>query len=482
MGSGTARGAAPLRGWLVLALVAVGRVYRALLLTLVTVALLPALGSWTSYVVRTGSMEPSIHVGDVVVARPFGAHEKVPVGRVMIFQAPPGSGVGSVLRVHRVVEALGHDTWTTAGDANPTPDAAPVPRENFRSRAILDVPYVGRPLVWLDDRQYGKLALWLGATALLLLLSFRRIDGEPPAGSGWTARTARHLGVHLRSPRRHRRRSAVTARVVLVLGTVGLTLAVQSTADAAFTARTTMGSNTWKAASALRQAYTTAVLTDSPYAFYRLDEPSGTSAADSAGGNRTGTYASVATYGQTGALPHNAGYAVGLSGTGRMVAGGTGQLDPLTFSAELWFRTTTTSGGKLIGFESSRNATSLGFDREAFMRTDGTVVYMGSATTKNLLVSPTALNNGAWHHLVVTSVPSGTLEQSFMYVDGVLVDSGTTNRAATAYIGWWRVGYGTLPTGKDYPASASFTGSVDDVAVYTTQLTAARVAAHYAAR
>jgi hypothetical protein len=32
------------------------------------------------------------------------------------------------------------------------------------------------------------------------------------------------------------------------------------------------------------------------------------------------------------------------------------------------------------------------------------------------------------------------------------------------------------------PPSANFTGSVDDVAIYTTQLTATRVAAHYAAR
>jgi hypothetical protein len=281
---------------------------------------------------------------------------------------------------------------------------------------------------------------------------------------------------------RHRRPASVAVRVALAVGTVGLAVGAPSTANAAFTARTASGSNTWKAASALRQPYTSAVMADAPYAFHRLDEASGTTAADSAGGNRTGTYAAVAAYRQTGALPKNPGYAIGLSGTGRIVSGGPGQLDPVTFSAELWFRTTTTAGGKLIGFESSRNATSLAFDREAFMRPDGTVVYMGSATTKNLLVSPAPLNNGAWHHLVVTSAPSGTLESSSMYVDGVLVASGTTLGASTAYVGWWRVGYGTLPTGKDYPASASFTGSVDDVAVYTTALSATRVAAHYAAR
>lgn len=122
------------------------------------------------------------------------------------------------------------------------------------------------------------------------------------------------------------------------------------------------------------------------------------------------------------------------------------------------------------------------FDREAFLRTDGRVVYMGGTSTSKLLVSPTALNNGTWHHLVVTSVPSGNNEAAAMYVDGVLVASGTTTKASLVYTGWWRVGFGKVPTGTGYPSTGNFTGSVDDVAIYRTQLSATRVAAHYAAR
>jgi len=47
---------------------------------------------------------------------------------------------------------------------------------------------------------------------------------------------------------------------------------------------------------------------------------------------------------------------------------------------------------------------------------------------------------------------------------------------------WWRAGYGSLPTTSGYPASANFTGAIDEFALYQTELTAARVAAHYAAR
>jgi signal peptidase I len=449
-----------------LALVLGGRIYRAVLLTLVAIAVLPLLGTWSSYVVRTGSMEPSINPGDVVVGSPFGHAETVPVGRVMIFRAPPGSGAGPVLRVHRVVESLGHGTFTTAGDANPTPDAAAVPRANFRSRAMLRVPYVGLPLVWLHQRRYVLLLAWVLGTALLLLLAARRIEGDRPAEDRWW------------SPRGRRARQAA-----VVAGAIGLVVAGTSSADAAFSATTATRPNTWRAATVLQQPYTAAVMTDSPYAFHRLDETSGATAADSSGNSRTGAFTSVASYHQTGALPHNTGYAVGLAaGSGRMVSGGTGLTDPTTFSVELWFRTGTTAGGKLIGFENSRNATSTAYDREAFLRTDGRVVYMGATSTLFDLVSPTALNDGAWHHLVITSTASGLVESSAMYVDGTLADSGSTLKASSSYLGWWRVGFGKVPAGTGFPSTGNLTGSVDDVAIYTTQLSTARVAAHYAAR
>lgn len=458
-----------LRGWCLFALVLTGRVYRTVAITLVVIATAPALFHWSSYLVRTGSMEPAIAVGDVVVGRPFSAGEKVPVGRVMIFEPPSGSGDSTHLRIHRVVAALEHDQYTTAGDANATNDTSPVPRENFRARGILRVPYVGLPLVWLSDRQYLKVTLWLAVTALLLHLSFRRTSGDPP--------------------RRGRRRRRATdprmaaARTAVSVSALALAIAVPAVATAEFTSRTTSGANSWRAAALLLQRYTAAVNTDLPYAFHRLDEASGVDAADSSGNNRIGTYTSIATFRQTGALPNNPGYAIGLSAsTGRMVGGGTGLSDPTTFSVELWFKTSTGVGGKLIGFENSRNQTSTSFDREAFMRTDGHLVYLGGTSGSKVLVSPAALNNGAWHHLVITATPSGSNEVTAMYVDGALVASGNTAKAGSTYTGWWRAGYGRVPTGTGYPLTGNFTGTVDDVAIYTTQLGAARVSAHYAAR
>lgn len=48
-----------------------------MLLTLTAVAVAPLLFGWGSFIIKSGSMEPSISVGDVVIARPFEIGEKV---------------------------------------------------------------------------------------------------------------------------------------------------------------------------------------------------------------------------------------------------------------------------------------------------------------------------------------------------------------------------------------------------------------------
>lgn len=463
-------------------LVIAGRVYRAMLLTLLAVAVLPMLWSWSSHVIRSGSMEPALGVGDVVVAKPFAGAEKVPVGRVMLFDPPPGSGGDDSQRIHRVVEKLPDGRFRTRGDANSAPDVEPVRRHHLDARPLLLVRYVGLPVHWLSERDFVPLSLWLVVSGVLLGYSFRRLGGEEPRGGsggrrlGWSGGRRRPLET---PPGRRARRG-----ILAMIGLVGLVLTLPESASAAFTGRTSTGSNTWRTAADLEQRYTAAVSTDRPWAFYRLDEPSGTAAADSAGGNRTGSYTAVAAYGETGALPGNPGYATRYAGgTGRMVGGGSALSDPTTFSVELWFKTTSTAGGKLFGFENTRNQTSSAYDREAVLRTDGRVTYVGGASTSKVLTSPTALNDGRWHHLVVTSVPAGGSNQSSaLYVDGAPAASGTTSKAAFAYAGWWRIGYGQIPIGIAFPLTGNLSATIDDVAIYTTQLSAARVAAHYAAR
>ena len=148
----------------VLAVVAVvvARIYLAFTATLVVTALAPALLDWNSYVVDSGSMEPGVGVGDVVVGRPMAADQDIEPGLVYVFDNPATSS-GPPL-VHRVVEAGKDGTWVTQGDANADPDVDPVPRSSFQDQARVLVPWIGQPLRWWREGELALLVAWLVLT------------------------------------------------------------------------------------------------------------------------------------------------------------------------------------------------------------------------------------------------------------------------------------------------------------------------------
>ena len=66
-------------------------------------------------------------------------------------------------------------------------------------------------------------------------------------------------------------------------------------------------------------AYRDSVLADSPAAYWRLGEPSGTTAADASGNNRTGSYVGSPTLGVGGALVGDSNTAVSFNGSSQYV-------------------------------------------------------------------------------------------------------------------------------------------------------------------
>ncbi|WP_137292386.1 signal peptidase I [Nocardioides dongxiaopingii] len=494
------RPAAPARpspwwGWARLTTICLARAYRGGVLTLIAIAVVPCVLSMSSHVIRSGSMEPNIQVGDVVVAQPLPETGPLPVGRVMIF-TNPATGADEQL-VHRINERLDDGRYITAGDANEVTDATPVERSLFHDRAILLVPYVGLPVTWVAERDVAPLVFWVALTMLAFAVASLRVvprtrnappddegDEEDQDQDGSDARATASPPARrrsLRSPGTRRLLSLATAPLALLV-----VLGSTTVATAAFTDTTSTASNRWKASSTLYQRYTAAVMADAPQSFYLLDEVGGALAADRSGASRTGTYTGLSAYRVPGALPRNPGTAVSINGgTDRMVTGGGATGGPVNFSIELWFRTATTAGGKMVGFESTRDNTSSQYDRHVYMRANGRITYgrwgfLGGSVVE----SPTAYNDNQWHHLVVSVTGNGTglfsSSRAVMYLDGVAVDSGATS-VPGAFSGWWRVGYGSLPTGGGAPP-ASWSASVDQLAIYSTALSAQRVVAHWNAR
>lgn len=111
-------------------------------------------------VVLSGSMEPALSVGDLLIIRQQGTYEP---GDVVVYQS------GSMAVVHRIVD-ISAETATTRGDANNANDD-PIPVSAIKGRVAAAIPLVGY-LVWALKTPAGILCT-LAAAVLLVELSFR---------------------------------------------------------------------------------------------------------------------------------------------------------------------------------------------------------------------------------------------------------------------------------------------------------------------
>jgi hypothetical protein len=227
-------------------------------------------------------------------------------------------------------------------------------------------------------------------------------------------------------------------------------------------------------------AYEQIVNSDGPQAYWRLGEAAGTTTSvDSSGQSNNGPFTGV-TLGTAGAIAGNTAMTTSTT-TGRMV-GEKAYSIPEQFTVEAWVsQSGTNRGGRIIGFGSSKTGNSAGGgDRMLYMRTNGAIVFGVNDGTQRTLTSATGKNNGQWHHVVGTYDNSGGNAIMKLYVDGALAGSASVG-AASAYYGWWRVGYDQT---SNWPGGgATQTGmAIDEAAIYPYALSPVQVQDHFAAR
>ncbi|MEH0110276.1 PKD domain-containing protein [Tersicoccus sp. MR15.9] len=218
-------------------------------------------------------------------------------------------------------------------------------------------------------------------------------------------------------------------------------------------------------------AYGARVFKDNPDLYWRLGEADGTTAADSGPNGNPGVYSgSGLTFGQGGAITGTSNTAVGFDGSSGELGSASTWTNPTTYSLETWFRTGTTVGGKLIGFGSSQSGNSGSYDRHVYMQDDGRLVFGVWTGQTNTITTPDPLNDNQWHHVVATQGADGMK----LYIDGQLTGTNPQTQAQD-YAGYWRVGNDTTWGSS----SSHFNGTLDDVAVYSSVLSAATVGSHY---
>lgn len=125
---------------------------KALFLTILIVATLFAISTILSNltysplnVVESGSMEPTLRIGDLVIAFPTRP-EDIALGDIIIFK--PLWARRPV--IHRVVDKAyleGRWIFQTKGDAVPTPDPGWITEDQVVAKMAFSIPLVGIPLL-----------------------------------------------------------------------------------------------------------------------------------------------------------------------------------------------------------------------------------------------------------------------------------------------------------------------------------------------
>ncbi|WP_157535931.1 LamG-like jellyroll fold domain-containing protein [Microbacterium sp. Root166] len=245
-------------------------------------------------------------------------------------------------------------------------------------------------------------------------------------------------------------------------------------------------------------AYGTSVRSSGASIYWPLNETSGTRVVDRAASATSVPGIGVTdarsdagvTWNQAGAIPGDSAAALGDNNFSRIYAGNCAALGgcnwgtrtaPDTFSSQVWIRTTSTRGGRILGFSDLqyREAGSGHRDRHLYMTNSGQLMFGVRAQdgSNRTITSPRSYNDNQWHQVTATMGPAGMV----LYVDGAQVAGRTDTTQGEAYLGYWRVGGDSLDGWPSRPTTANFAGGVDEVAIYPTALSLGQIQAQYSA-
>ncbi len=223
----------------------------------------------------------------------------------------------------------------------------------------------------------------------------------------------------------------------------------------------------------LSASYSDVIQAETPVAYLRMGETSGTRAADTSGNGHFADMVGAATHDAHGAILHDTNGAVHLADGGYLhIAAMTALTDSEEISLECWFHPDDVMDNHPI--LELNDGTHLG--PHVWQFDSGDKIYTNLMDAMNMphsiMSDAGAISANAWHHVVATyDGANGAL-----YLDGHRV--GTTGMTGALLVNG-ELYIGHRPAMGMSPAVA-FAGSIDEVAVYDHALSASTIARHNA--
>jgi hypothetical protein len=217
-------------------------------------------------------------------------------------------------------------------------------------------------------------------------------------------------------------------------------------------------------------AYSAAVLSDSPLAYMRLDDMAGTTARNSVPG-AAATYVGTVKLGAAGAIAGNG--AVELTDGWIDFGDNFAFAGDAPYTIELWMRPTVVNDTRFIFDRGPSTGSAPGEGYTAYYGTGYTLAARARVAGGEFGYVSTSASprTDTWTHFVVSYDGSANR----LFVDGVQIAVNGGGAIGTSSPG--RFAVGNLARGQ----FNKFVGFIDEVAIYGRALSAARIAAHFAA-
>jgi len=107
---------------------------------LLIISIFPITGNIKFMIVQSGSMEPAIKIGSIVMVKPIDEYK---IGDVISFGEVARTKAPTTHRVYDIKVVEGEPYYITKGDANNTPDQREISKREIIGKVLFDVPYLG---------------------------------------------------------------------------------------------------------------------------------------------------------------------------------------------------------------------------------------------------------------------------------------------------------------------------------------------------
>jgi signal peptidase len=141
---------------------------------LLIVSVLPITGNVKFFTVQSGSMEPAIKMGGVVMVKPVDEYK---VGDVITFGEVTKEKSPTTHRIYDLKVQGGQPVYITKGDANEDPDQKEILKKDVIGKVIISAPYLGYA-VDFARKPIGFALIIIVPAALIVFDELRKIVYE----------------------------------------------------------------------------------------------------------------------------------------------------------------------------------------------------------------------------------------------------------------------------------------------------------------